>query len=106
MRTTTTVGAAFVEHFGAERAKEGPVATASEDFGLYGSRGGFPSMFWFIGGADPVAWKQAFHANRINEDVPFNHSPRYAPVQDPTMSTGIEAMLVAAMCWLGHDPVA
>ena len=52
--TTATVGAAFVEHFGADRAMEGPVATASEDFGLYGSRGGFPSMFWFVGGADPV----------------------------------------------------
>ena len=57
-QTTATVGAAFVERFGAERAKEGPVATASEDFGLYGARGGFPSMFWFIGGADPVAWQQ------------------------------------------------
>jgi amidohydrolase len=104
--TTTTVGEAFVEHFGADRAMEGPVATASEDFGLYGSRGGFPSMFWFVGGADPVTWEQAFLANRINEDIPFNHSPRYAPIQDPTMTTGIEAMLVAAMCWLGHDPVA
>jgi hippurate hydrolase len=104
--TTTTVGEAFVEHFGSDRAMEGPVATASEDFGLYGSRGGFPSMFWFVGGADPVTWEQAFLANRINEDIPFNHSPRYAPIQDPTITTGIEAMLVAAMCWLGHDPVA
>ena len=104
--TTITVGEAFVEHFGADRAMEGPVATASEDFGLYGSRGGFPSMFWFVGGADPGAWEQAFLADRINEDIPFNHSPRYAPIQDPTMTTGIEAMLVAAMCWLGHDPVA
>jgi hippurate hydrolase len=99
--TTSTVGAAFVEHFGADRAMEGPVATASEDFGLFGSRGGFPSMFWFVGGADPVTWEAAFRANRINEDVPFNHSPKYAPIQDPTISTGIEAMLVAAMCWLG-----
>jgi amidohydrolase len=98
--TTAKVGAAFVERFGADRAMEGPVATASEDFGLFGARGGFPSMFWFVGGADPVAWQKACDAGRINEDVPFNHSPRYAPVQDPTMTTGIEAMLVAAMCWL------
>ena len=103
--TTARVGAAFVEHFGADRAMEGPVATASEDFGLFGSRGGFPSMFWFIGGADPVAWNQAFLANRINEDVPFNHSARYAPIQDPTITTGIEAMLVAAMCWLAPSPL-
>jgi hippurate hydrolase len=104
--TTATVGAAFVEHFGADRAMEGPVATASEDFGLFGSRGGFPSMFWFIGGSDPVVFQEALAANRINEDIPFNHSPRYAPIQDPTITTGIEAMLVAAMCWLAPDPVA
>jgi amidohydrolase len=104
--TTATVGEAFVEHFGADRAMEGPVATASEDFGLFGSRGGFPSMFWFVGGADPVIFQQALAANRINEDIPFNHSPRYAPIQDPTITTGIEAMLVAAMCWLAPDPVA
>ncbi len=104
--TTATVGNAFVEHFGADRAMEGPVATASEDFGLFGSRGGFPSMFWFVGGADPVIFQQALAANRINEDIPFNHSPRYAPIQNPTITTGIEAMLVAAMCWLAPDPVA
>ena len=104
--TTTTVGKAFVKHFGADRAMEGPVATASEDFGLFGSRGGFPSMFWFVGGADPVIFQQALAANRINEDIPFNHSPRYAPIQHPTITTGIEAMLVAAMCWLAPDPVA
>ena len=103
---TATVGEAFVEHFGADRAMEGPVATASEDFGLFGSRGGFPSMFWFVGGSDPVIFQQALAANRINEDIPFNHSPRYAPIQDPTITTGIEAMLVAAMCWLAPDPDA
>ena len=92
---------AFVEHFGADRAMEGPVATASEDFGLFGARGGCPSVFWFVGGSDPVVWDEAFAAGRVNEDIAFNHSPRYAPVQDPTIRTGIEAMLVAAMCWLG-----
>lgn len=104
--TTATVGEAFVEHFGADRAMEGPVATASEDFGLFGSRGGFPSMFWFVGGSDPVIFQQALAANRVNQDIPFNHSPRYAPIQDPTITTGIEAMLVAAMCWLAPDPIA
>ena len=98
---TRTVGAAFVEHFGADRAMEGPVATASEDFGLFGARGGCPSVFWFVGGSDPVVWDKAFAAGRVNEDIAFNHSPRYAPVQDPTIRTGIEAMLIAAMCWLG-----
>ena len=33
-------------------------------------------------------------------EQPSNHSPFYAPVQEPTLSTGIEAMLTAASCWL------
>jgi len=91
-----------VSQFGAHRAVPGPVVTASEDFGLYGARGGFPSVFWFVGGADPQLYSRAAAAGRIQQDVPSNHSPRYAPVQDPTIKTGVEAMLVAALCWLGR----
>lgn len=99
-QTTSTVAAAFVDRFGEQRAKEGPIATASEDFGLYGDRGGFPSMFWFIGGTDPDAWEEAMRAHRVSEDIPYNHSPYFAPVQNPTIETGVAAMLTAAMCWL------
>ncbi len=98
--TTATVSAAFHDHFGAERAMEGPVVTGSEDFGMFGRRGGFPSMFWFVGGTDAELWGTAFAAGRLDEDVPYNHSPRFAPVQHPTISAGIEAMITAALCWL------
>ena len=98
--TTSTVAAAFVEHFGAERVIEGPLVPASEDFGRFGTRGGFPSAFWFVGGADADLWTKAFAAGTLTDDIPSNHSPFYAPVQEPTLSTGIEAMLTAAMCWL------
>lgn len=101
--TTATVAAAFLEHFGPERTIEAPLVPASEDFGRFASRGGFPSTFWFVGGADAEAWGQAFAAGRLAEDIPSNHSPYYAPVQEPTLSTGIEAMVTAAMCWLRPD---
>lgn len=98
---TERVAAAFRERFGGERAAEAPVATASEDFGIFGARGGFPSVFWFVGGTDADLWTRAFTTGRLREDVPYNHSPHFAPVQDPTIATGIEAMITAAMCWLG-----
>jgi hippurate hydrolase len=79
---------------------EGPLVPASEDFGQFATRGGFPSAFWFVGGADADLWTKAFAAGTLTEDIPSNHSPHYAPVQEPTLSTGIEAMLTAAMCWL------
>lgn len=97
---TATVAAAFGEHFGADRSIEGPQVTGSEDFGFFGTRGGFPSVFWFVGGSDPETWWKAFEAGRLNEDIPFNHSPRFAPVQHPTITAGIEAMVAAALCWL------
>jgi amidohydrolase len=99
---TKRVAQAFVERFGADRAMEGPLVTASEDFGIFGDRGGFPSVFWFVGGADPDTWLKAFAAGTLDTDVPSNHSPFYAPVQDPTIAAGIEAMLTAAMCWLAR----
>lgn len=99
---TDTVAAAFLAHFGPERSLEGPMVTASEDFGIFGRRGGFPSVFWFVGGADAEVWSTAFAAGRLEEDVPSNHAPGYAPVQHPTMEAGIEAMATAARCWLAR----
>lgn len=98
--TMATVAGAMLEHFGSERVVEGPLVPASEDFGQFATRGGFPSAFWFVGGADADLWTKAFAAGTLAEDVPSNHSPFYAPVQEPTLSTGIEAMVTAAMCWL------
>ena len=97
---TDIVAAAFDEHFGPERSMQAPMATGSEDFGMFGRRGGYPSVFWFVGGTDPDLWNTAVAAGRVEEDIPFNHSPSFAPVQHPTMETGIEAMITAAQCWL------
>ena len=97
---TDVVSAALIGALGADRVIEGPLVTASEDFGIFGTRGGFPSVFWFVGGADPERFFAALAAGRVNEDIPSNHSPHYAPVQDPTIAAGIEAMITAARCWL------
>jgi hippurate hydrolase len=100
-QATERVSRAFTAYFGPGRAMEGPTTTASEDFGLFGTRAGCPSVFWFVGGTDPDRWTEAFAAGRLREDIPFNHSPRFAPVQDPTIATGVEALTVAAIEWLG-----
>lgn len=100
---TDRVAAAFLAHFGPDRAMEGPMVTGSEDFGQFGARGGFPSLFWFVGGTDAELWGRAFAAGRLEEDVPYNHSPQFAPVPHPTITAGIEAMVTAALCWLGPE---
>jgi hippurate hydrolase len=93
------VADAFRRHFGAERVRETVPAPASEDFGSFGSEWHVPSVFWFVGGTDPKTYAQAKEANKINE-LPVNHSPKFAPVLHPTLRTGIEALVVAARAWL------
>ncbi len=93
------VADAFREHFGTERVRETGPAPASEDFGSFGSKWHVPSVFWFVGGTDPKTYAKAKEANKINE-LPVNHSPKFAPVLHPTLQTGVEALVIAARAWL------
>jgi len=90
---------AFREYFGQERVRETGPAPASEDFVSFGSDWHAPSVFWFVGGTDPQVYAKAKQANRLNE-LPVNHSPKFAPVLHPTLRTGVEALVVATRTWL------
>ena len=93
---------AFRGHFGSERVRETAPAPASEDFGSFGAEWHVPSVFWFVGGTDPETYANAKEANKINE-LPVNHSPKFAPVLHPTLRTGVEALIVAARAWLPDE---
>ena len=80
----------------------GPV-TGSEDVGLFASAAGVPCVYWLLGGADPAGFDGATTIDEIavrSRDVPSNHSPMFAPVIEPTLSTGIAALTAAATIWL------
>ena len=53
-----------------------------------------------FGGIDAAEFTRAAEAGRINQDVPVNHSPTFGPVIQPTLDTGTEALVVAALSWL------
>ena len=84
-----TVTAAFVDHFGADRVRELAPITASEDFSVIPDALGVPYCYWGIGG---------FTADQ--QPVP-NHNPRFAPAMQPTLRTGTEAAVTAALAYLG-----
>src|SRR5690606_39175357 len=94
------IAAAFRAHFSPERVKHTGPAPASEDFGCFGTAWGVPSVFWFVGGHDPARYAEAKAAGALNR-LPVNHSPEFAPVLHPTLETGVEAMVVGALAWLG-----
>ena len=95
---TRRVAAALRGHFGDDRVRQlaAPVS-ASEDFGSFGTEWGVPSVFWYVGGTDPAVYEAAERAGRVAEDVPTNHNPAFAPVLHPTIETGVEAIVTAAL---------
>jgi hippurate hydrolase len=95
------VADALRRHFPAENVRHTGPAPASEDFGCFGTEWKVPSVFWFVGGTDPATYAKAKAEGRVN-DLPVNHSPLFAPVIHPTLQTGVEAMAVGALAWLGR----
>jgi amidohydrolase len=78
---------------------------ASEDFSVFGRTWGVPYVFWFVGGTDPGEFARAKAEGTVNR-IPSNHSPRFAPVLDPTLETGLQAMPTAASAWLCPSPAS
>jgi hippurate hydrolase len=93
------VGDAFRQYFPEGRVEKTLPTSASEDFGCFGAEWKAPSVFWFIGGTDPEIYAKAKAAGRLN-DLPTNHNPRFAPVIQPTLRTGVETLVVATRAWL------
>lgn len=84
-----------IEHLGralgADRAIEAPAHDASEDFGYLGQVIDVPTVFWFLGGASPAELAG-------EEPVAVNHSPRFAPVAEPTLSSGVAGVTASVFC--------
>jgi hippurate hydrolase len=93
------IAEAFRGYFSPDRVKHTGPAPASEDFGCFGTAWRAPSVFWFVGGNDPQSYAKAKAAGKLNE-LPVNHSPKFAPILHPTLETGIEALVVGALAWL------
>jgi hypothetical protein len=54
-------------------------------------------VFWYIGGTDLDQYHRAERAGRVADDIPTNHNPTFAPVINPTLETGVQAIAAAAL---------
>ena len=97
---TEKITSAFRNHFGEEKIFNLGRVTASEDFSHIPNAFGTPYSFWGVGCIDPDKYEQALKADRVEQDIPVNHSEFFAPVIEPTLSTGTQALVVAAMTYL------
>ncbi|TAL79686.1 MAG: amidohydrolase [Burkholderiaceae bacterium] len=98
VEATEQVAKAFKAQFG-DSAYETKPAAASEDFSIFGRTWKVPYVFWFVGGTDAKTFDDAVEQGKVNA-IPSNHSPKFAPVLDPTLKIGLQSMLTAASAWL------
>ncbi|MFJ4329237.1 MULTISPECIES: M20 family metallopeptidase [unclassified Streptomyces] len=98
---TRRVADAFTAYFG-DDAHTVELQTASEDMSEIPQAFGVPFTYWAIGGTDPDRYAEAARRGTVAQDVPVNHSATFAPVLQPTLDTGVSALTVAALAWLGE----
>lgn len=97
---TRRLQAAFGGAFGDRSVPMRPMA-GSEDFSVIPRVFGAPYCFWGLGAFDPDAWQRSVDAGTVEADFPGNHSPSFVPLMQPTLDTGVSALVVASMEWLG-----
>ncbi|WP_374285622.1 amidohydrolase [Lactococcus sp.] len=89
--TTAKVTQAFKTNLGEDRVVDYKPMTASEDFSYLPDAWGIPYFYWGFGGftKDQVAYP--------------NHSPKFVPALQPTLTTGTQAAITAVLAFLGND---
>jgi hippurate hydrolase len=85
---TQRSGAVLKAAFGDKARLMAQPGSASEDYSEF-VEAGVPSFYFAIGGLDPKLLEKAA-ADKT--PVPGNHSPEFAPVPEPSIRTGAEAM--------------
>ncbi|KAL4938016.1 hypothetical protein BDV06DRAFT_201837 [Aspergillus oleicola] len=89
----------FGEHFGDRFDGDTPRTNVSEDFSTLATSRGVPCCFWFLGGIDHGLWDEA-QEKRTTAEIASNHSALFAPVIQPTLTAGVDALCVGALTFL------
>jgi hippurate hydrolase len=90
---TARTAEVFKAAFGANAVAIPSPGSASEDYSEF-IIAGVPSVYFSIGGFDPKVMEEA---KASGKPLPVNHSPYFAPVPEPSIRTGVEAMTLAVM---------
>jgi amidohydrolase len=103
---TDTLAKGFTEQFGDKHLHDFAPLGGSEDFSTLATEApnksggkGVPYSYWCFGGIDPKKWDEAKKNGKLGA-IPINHSAYFAPVIQPTLSTGVDTLVVAALSFL------
>ena len=100
--TNKSIEKAFSAYFKENHKSAPKPELASEDVSILASSVNKPCCFWFFGGTDPEEWDERKRNGTLN-DIPVNHSLYFAPVLQPTLKTGIDALVIATLMFLGKS---
>ncbi|MEY2429021.1 MAG: hypothetical protein QOJ40_1906 [Verrucomicrobiota bacterium] len=85
----------FKSTFGDSNVIKKKPTMGGEDFGEYGrTQDKIPICMFYVGGVKPEALKES---ERTGKPLPSLHSALWAPLPEPTIKTGVEAMTVAVL---------
>lgn len=99
--TTAVIGTALRSSLGVDAVcVDRPLSMGSEDFGRLGDSIGVPSVFWWFGGIE------ASRFETMEQPVPANHSPLFAPDPAPAITTGVQAAVAGILAFVGSATIA
>jgi hippurate hydrolase len=92
------LGGIFGGALGAGAVTRLPPLMGSEDFEEFGVRGEIPVFYYRLGASHPGTLAAA---RQSGTPVPATHSPLFAPIPEPTISTGVKSMTLAILELMG-----
>jgi hippurate hydrolase len=88
----------FATAFGADKVRLEPVSkpggNGSEDYSEFVAAGMAKSVYFMVGGYDP---QMIARYKAEGKPLPVNHSPFFAPVPEPSIRAGVEALSLAVL---------
>jgi amidohydrolase len=93
------INRSFSDFFGQDHDPNMDFLPGSEDFGVLAAAINKPSCFWFFGGLDRDKYEKSIR--KEIPPLPINHSPYFSPVIQPTLTTAVNAMVIAALTYVG-----
>jgi amidohydrolase len=97
-KVTERLTAALRRGLGNAAVVDGQPLMASEDFGVFGRAADVPSVYIFLGAAEPAAFAKSKQTGVL---VPNVHSALFAPDRVATLRTGTSALTLSALELLG-----
>ena len=92
---TRRLATTFTAWLGADRVQAIEPVGAAEDFTYFGrTTERVPISLWRVGASAPALFEAAASSGGA---VPSNHNPRFAPVPEPTLTTGIVTSAAAVL---------